>query len=408
VRPATSYLGGMKASRRQLPVYVPPRTVWSVGLQVLLLALCWVALQRLYPVLVLLSVVLLLSIALDPLVRRLERWGLKRGLGVAVVALGLLGLMGVLVGTLVPMLVQQLQELAKSTPEYVERISQSGWVKQLSERYGVNLRAEDLVRFEPADVAGRAIDVLSSTLGMVAGGITVVVLTVFSLLFGKDLYETTLQWVAPRRRPRVRQLVGRMLDAVGNYLTGTLLVMTIGGTVAATVALIQGVPYFLALGLVVMMLGVIPFVGSIISALLVSVITLATVGLRAAVIALAVFMVYQQVESNLLGPMIQRRAIKMNPLLISIVVLVGGALAGLSGVVLAVPLAAASQVLVQEVLRDRRDGWKLAHRHELAQREAGRSAVEEGLLFAGPLEEPRDGAAASRPPGHDTDAHGPH
>jgi predicted PurR-regulated permease PerM len=316
--------------------------------------------------------------------------------------------MGVLVGTLVPMLVQQLQELAKSTPEYVERISQSGWVKQLSERYGVNLRAEDLVRFEPADVAGRAIDVLSSTLGMVAGGITVVVLTVFSLLFGKDLYETTLQWVAPRRRPRVRQLVGRMLDAVGNYLTGTLLVMTIGGTVAATVALIQGVPYFLALGLVVMMLGVIPFVGSIISALLVSVITLATVGLRAAVIALAVFMVYQQVESNLLGPMIQRRAIKMNPLLISIVVLVGGALAGLSGVVLAVPLAAASQVLVQEVLRDRRDGWKLAHRHELAQREAGRSAVEEGLLFAGPLEEPRDGAAASRPPGHDTDAHGPH
>ncbi|HZI14138.1 MAG TPA: AI-2E family transporter, partial [Myxococcus sp.] len=378
------------------------------GLQVLLLALCWVALQRLYPVLVLLSVVLLLSIALDPLVRRLERWGLKRGLGVAVVALGLLGLMGVLVGTLVPMLVQQLQELAKSTPEYVERISQSGWVKQLSERYGVNLRAEDLVRFEPADVAGRAIDVLSSTLGMVAGGITVVVLTVFSLLFGKDLYETTLQWVAPRRRPRVRQLVGRMLDAVGNYLTGTLLVMTIGGTVAATVALIQGVPYFLALGLVVMMLGVIPFVGSIISALLVSVITLATVGLRAAVIALAVFMVYQQVESNLLGPMIQRRAIKMNPLLISIVVLVGGALAGLSGVVLAVPLAAASQVLVQEVLRDRRDGWKLAHRHELAQREAGRSAVEEGLLFAGPLEEPRDGAAASRPPGHDTDAHGPH
>jgi len=118
--------------------------------------------------------------------------------------------------------------------------------------------------------------------------------------------------------------------------------------------------------------------------------------------------VYQQVESNLLGPMIQRRAIKMNPLLISIVVLVGGALAGLSGVVLAVPLAAASQVLVQEVLRDRRDGWKLAHRHELAQREAGRSAVEEGLLFAGPLEEPRDGAAASRPPGHDTDAHGPH
>lgn len=401
----------MKATRRQLPVYVPPRTVWSVGLQVLLLVVCWVALQRLYPVLVLLSVVLLLSIALDPLVRRLERWGLKRGLGVAIVALALLGLMGVLVGTLVPMLVQQIQALAQSMPEYVERISQSGWVKQLSEKYGVHLRPEDLVRFEPADVAGRAIDVLSSTLGLVAGGITVVVLTVFSLLFGKDLYESILQWVSPRRRPRVRMLVDRMHEAVGNYLTGTLLVMTIGGTVAATVALIQGVPYFLALGLVVMMLGVIPYIGSVISAVLVSLTTLATVGVRAALIALAVFMVYQQIESNLLGPIIQRRAIKMNPLLISIVALVGGALAGLPGVVLAVPLAAAAQVLVQEVLRDRRDGWRMAHRRELAQREAGRSAVEEGLLFAGPLEEPHapDGAPAEDS-AHPSapERHGPH
>lgn len=380
----------MKASRRQLPVYVPPRTVWSVGLQVLLLGLCWVALRQLYPVLTLLAVVLLLSIALDPLVRRLERWKVKRGLGVAIVALLLLGIMGLLVGTLVPMLVQQLQAFAQSTPERIQQLAQSGWAQDLSRKFGVQLRAEDLVRrFEPADVAGRAIGVLSSTLGLVAAGITVVALTVFSLLFGADLYESILQWVSPRRRPRVRLLVGRMREAVGNYLAGTLLVMTIGGTVAATVALIQGVPYFLALGMVVMLLGVIPFIGSVISALLVGLITFATLGLKPALIALAIFLAYQQLESNVLGPMIQRRAIRMNPLLISIVALVGGALAGLAGVVLAVPLAAAAQVLVQEILRDRHDGWKQAHRRELAQRETGGGAVEEGLLYGGPMEGPR-------------------
>ncbi|MFP2906858.1 AI-2E family transporter [Pyxidicoccus sp. 3LFB2] len=377
----------MKVSRRQLPVYVPPRTVWSVGLQVLLLGLCWVAIRRLYPVLTLLAVVLLLSIALDPLVRRLERWKVKRGLGVAIVALLLLGIMGVLVGTLVPMLVQQLQAAARSMPERIQQLSQSEWVQELSRKYGVQLHAEDLVRFEPADLAGRAIDVLSSTLGLVAAGITVVALTVFSLLFGADLYESILQWVSPRRRPRVRLLVGRMREAVGNYLAGTLLVMTIGGTVAATVAAIQGVPYFLALGMVVMLLGVIPFIGSVISAVLVGFTTFATLGLKPALIALAVFLVYQQVESNVLGPVIQRRAIRMNPLLISIVALCGGALAGLAGVVLAVPLAAAAQVLVQEILRDRHDGWKQAHRREQAQRETGRGAVEEGLLH-GPMEAP--------------------
>ncbi|QDE89788.1 AI-2E family transporter [Myxococcus xanthus] len=394
----------MKASRRQLPVYVPPRTVWIVGVQVLLLILCWAALRALYPVLTLLAVVLLLSIALSPLVRRLTRWGLPRGAGVAIVALALLGMMGVLVGSLVPMLIHQLQGLVQSMPAMLEQLAQSRWVEELSTRYGVQVQAEDLIRFEPADVAGRLINVLSSTLGLVAGGITVVVLTVFSLLFGEDLYESTIQWVSPRRQPRVRLLMSRMRKAVANYLAGTLLVMTIGGTVAATVALIQGVPYFLPLGLLVMMMGVIPYLGSIISAVLVGVITLAAVGLKDALLAVAVFIVYQQLESNVLSPMIQRRAIKMNPLLISIVVLCGGALAGLPGVVLAVPLAAAAQVLVHEVLGLRQEAWQRSHRMEDSKREPGRGAVEEGLLFAGPVVRPPPSAPPSResPPPPDT------
>ncbi|WP_141620450.1 AI-2E family transporter [Myxococcus sp. AB036A] len=393
----------MKASRRQLPVYVPPRTVWIVGTQVLLLILFWAALRAVYPVLTLLAVVLLLSIALSPLVRRLTQWGLPRGAGVAIVALALLGMMGVLVGSLVPMLIHQLQALVQSMPAMLERLAQSRWVEELSTRYGVEVQAEDLIRFEPTDVAGRLINVLSSTLGLVAGGITVVVLTVFSLLFGEDLYESIIQWVSPRRRPRVRLLMSRMRKAVANYLAGTLLVMTIGGTVAATMALIQGVPYFLPLGVMVMMMGVIPYLGSIISAVLVGVITLAAVGLKDALIAVAVFIVYQQIESNVLGPMIQRRAIKMNPLLISIVVLCGGALAGLPGVVLAVPLAAAAQVLVQEVLGLRQEAWRRSHRMEDSKREPGRGAVEEGLLFAGPMAGPRPSAPPSRePPPPDT------
>ncbi|MCP3161537.1 AI-2E family transporter [Myxococcus qinghaiensis] len=377
----------MKDSSRQLPVYVPARTVWAVGLQVLLLAICWLVLRRLYPLLTLLAVVMLLSLALDPLVRRLEAWGLKRGLGVAVVALVLLGLVGVLVGTLVPALVQQIEGLVQAMPGLLERLAQSHWVQELGVRYGFEPRPEELLRFEPLDLAGRAVGVLSSTLGLLAAGITVVALSVFSLLFGKELYESILQWVVPRRRHHVRELVERMRTAVSNYVAGTLLVMTIGGTVAATVALIQGVPFFLALGLAVMVLGVIPYIGSVISAVLVSLTTLATVGLRQAVIALVVFMVYQQIESNVLGPMVQRRAIRMNPLLISIVVLCGGALAGLLGAVIAVPLAAASQVLIQEVLRERQLRWKRAHRREHARRQAGKGAVEEGLLFAGPMDD---------------------
>jgi len=393
----------MKDTRRQFPVYVPARTVWAVGLQVLLLAVVWLVVRQLYPILTLLAVVLLLSLALDLLVRRLERWGLRRGLGVAVVALLLLGLMALLVGTLVPMLVKQLEALVQATPGFIDRLSQSRWFQELGARYDVSLRAEELLRVEPSTLAGRAIDVLSSTLGLIAAGITVVALTVFSLLFGRDLYESALQWVPPRRQHRVRHLLGRMREAVGNYLAGTLLLMTMGGTVAAIVAVVQGVPFFLPLGLAVMMLGVIPYIGSVVSALLVSFTTLATVGLRSAVVALVIFMAYQQLESNVLGPMVQRRAIKMNPLLISIVVLSGGALAGLLGAVIAVPLAAAAQVLVHEVLRERQERWNKAHQREHARKQVGRGAVEEGLLFAGPLEDApgHEARPASRGPGDD-------
>src|SRR5690606_3411342 len=151
------------------------------------------------------------------------------GAGVALVALLLLGLGSVLVVSLVPMLVQQLNALVNATPGFLERLSHEDWVLQVEERYGVSLRPEELLRLEPGMVAGRAIDVLSSTLELVAAGITIVALTVFGLLFGEDLYESTLNWVPPRRRTRVRSLVGRMRQAVGNYLAGSLLVMTIGG-----------------------------------------------------------------------------------------------------------------------------------------------------------------------------------
>ncbi|QSQ16340.1 AI-2E family transporter [Myxococcus landrumensis] len=382
----------MKESPRQLPVYVPARTVWAVGLQVLLLVVCWLVLRKLYPLLTLLAVVLLMSLALNPLVQRLQRWGLRRGLAVAVVALLLLGLMGLLVGTLVPALVQQIEGLVQATPGLLERFSQTRWAQEISERYGVDLRPEALLRFEPMDLAGRAVTVLSSTLGLVAAGITAVALTVFSLLFGHELYEGVLQWVEPHRRHRIRGLVDRMRAAVSSYIAGTFLVMTFGGTVAAIVALVQGVPFFLALGLAVMVLGVIPTIGSVISAVLVSLTTLATVGLRSAVIALVIFVVYQQLESNLLGPIVQRRVIRMNPLMVSIVVLAGGMLAGLMGAVIAVPLAAAAKVLLQEVLRERHLRWRRAHRREHARRQVGKGAVEEGLLLAGPLDEaPHDG-----------------
>jgi putative heme transporter len=389
----------MKASRRGLPVYVPPKTVWAVGAQVVLLVLLGSAMRSLGPVLTLLAVALLLGLAAEPVVRRLQSWGLRRGLGVAFIALTLLGVIGLLILTLVPLLVEQLQHLVQAAPGFLNELTQAQWVRKLDEHFGVLSHPQDAFNVEPGVLAGPLIAVLSSTVQLLGAGITVLALAVFGLLFGQDLYASILGWVRPSRRARVRRVVGRMREAVGNYLVGTLLIVSVGGAFTALMSLALGVPYFLPLGLVAMVLGLIPFIGSVVTAILVSVTTLASVGSKRALLALALFMVYQQFEAHLLSPLVQRRAIKMNPLLISLVALVGGTVAGLLGVILAVPAAAAGQVLLTEVRRERGKQWKRERRLAAASRAASLGNADEALL-AGPLAPP--GREARRAPPEDS------
>jgi putative heme transporter len=185
----------------------------------------------------------------------------------------------------------------------------------------------------------------------------VVTLSLFALLFGKDLYEQALGWVRPVRRPAVRELVKNMHRAVSGYLAGTALTVTLGGLVTAVGTFLLGVPYFLALGSLYLVLGLVPYIGSFLMALLVAFTTLTTVGLNRALIALGLFLVYQQVEGNLIQPLVQRHSIRMNPLLISVVLLMGAALMGLIGAMIALPLAAALQEFLREVQEEQRERW---------------------------------------------------
>ena len=220
-----------------------------------------------------------------------------------------------------------------------------------------------------------------------------VTLSLFALLFGKDLYEQALGWVRPARRPEVRQLAQDMRKAVGGYLTGTFLTVTLGGLVTALGTWLLGVPYFLALGSLYLLLGLIPYIGSFLMAVLVSFTTLTTVGLNRALLALGLFLVYQQVEGNLIQPLVQRHSIRMNPLLISVVLLIGGALMGLIGAMIALPLAAALQELLREVQEEQRERWG-------SEREDGATPPE--VTTASQQPEPRD-----RGP-HDTVGPAPH
>jgi predicted PurR-regulated permease PerM len=336
---------------------ISARTVWTVGLNALALVLFAYMLTQLRAVFVLLAVTLFVSLAIDPLVRWFQRRGLSRGWGVLVTFLGLLGLTGLLGATLVPLVVQQAHSLVRSAPGLVSEVRTWEWTRWLEQRFDLERKVQEALAHLPDEVAQSLPGVVSTTVNGVLVFITVVTLSLFALLFGKDLYTQALGWVRPARRPAVRELVKNMHRAVSGYLVGTAFTVSLGALVTALGTFVLGVPYFLALGALYLVLGLIPYIGSLLMALLVSFTTLTTVGLNRALIALGLFLVYQQIEGNLIQPLVQRHSIRMNPLLISVVLLMGAALMGLIGAMIALPVAAALQEFLREVQEEQRERW---------------------------------------------------
>lgn len=337
---------------------VSPRTVWTIGINVLAMAaVIWVAWNT-WGVISWILIALFLALALDPIVRFITRHAhIKRGYAVGIVSLATIGLIVVLAMTMVPMLSEQVSAFAKNAPGYLEQAKEHKWVAWAEQRFGLFEKVNAQASSVGSKAAGPIFGIVMGALSLVAASITILSLTIFMLLWGRKLFTSALQWFPPKKRARIDAMTGRMTGTVGGYITGTFMVSIMGGVVTAASLLFLGVPYFLPLGLAMIILGVIPWVGSAMGALLVVSTTFATSGARTGLIALGIFLVWQQVE-NRITPLIQSRTVKMNALLIAMVMLLGTAIAGLLGALLSIPIAGAVQVVLQDVLHRRKERWR--------------------------------------------------
>jgi predicted PurR-regulated permease PerM len=209
------------------------------------------------------------ALALDPVVSRLSRRGLKRGLAVLIVVMIWLVLLGLLVVTLAPVLVEQGRNLATSAPQLLERLRKSEFIRWADTNFAVIDRAKRALSLNAAGAAAPLFAFVQNVFTGVIGGITVVALTVFMLLFGGRLFLGALEWIAPSERPRYVELGEKIRRSVGGYVGGALIIALAGGLVTAITTALLGVPYFLPLGLTMAVLGVLPYVGSVLGGVLV-------------------------------------------------------------------------------------------------------------------------------------------
>jgi predicted PurR-regulated permease PerM len=195
-------------------------------------------------------------------------------------------------------------------------------------------------------------------------------MTLFLVIDLPNLSRSLHSVLYPNESERVGLLEERITRTIGRYALGAVAIATIAGTVQGTAAWALGVPFALALGIVAGLLGLIPQVGATLAAVVLSLVAL-TQGVPQALIMLTVCIAYQQLENYVLQPTIQGRAADISGFFVIASVVVGAALLGVVGALIAVPLTASAQIVVRELTAERRRRVALAHAGTSADGPAG-------------------------------------
>jgi predicted PurR-regulated permease PerM len=324
-------------------------------------AFVWVVLRS-ERVLVWALVSLLLAMALNPAVEALQRRGIRhRGSAAAIVYLLVTAVIAGIGALVLPTLVQQVEDFVNALPGYVHDLTTGrGPLGFLETKYHVVERVRDAVSggadgtSSLAGGASAALDVTRSVVTFIAAVVTITFLTLFMLLEGGGWVSRGIELLPAERRAEWREIAGDVYHMVGRYVTGNLLISLIAGTVTTIVLLALGIPFALALGLLVALLDLIPLAGATLAATVVTLVAL-TDSVTSAIIVAVFFIVYQQLENHLLQPLIYGRTVRLSPLAILLSVLIGAEVAGVVGALVAIPAGGTIQILLEHWQRHRRE-----------------------------------------------------
>jgi predicted PurR-regulated permease PerM len=335
------------------------RTVLAVLAIVLSVALLLQVIWLTRQVLVWILIAVFFALALNPLVEWLQRHGLRRrGLATGAAFLVVLGVVAGLGGTLVPTVVDEIDDFVQAVPGYIDDLTAGrGRLGFLQSEYQIVDRVDEAVSEFGAGrilgVSGTAIAVTKGVLTAVVAVVSIAVLTFFMLLEGPAWIERGYGLMRPEAEERWRAIGRDVYRTVGGFVTGALTIALIAGTASAIFLSVLGVQYAIAIGVLVAFLDLIPLAGATIATVLVT-----TIGFLDSVpIGLAIlvfFVVYQQIENNVLYPAVYSRTVELSPLVILIAVLIGASLGGILGALGAIPLAGTIQVVLRDLLRRRR------------------------------------------------------
>jgi predicted PurR-regulated permease PerM len=344
------------AEQRSIADQVSPGLVfrWAAAatLGVLLVLFSAYALYVVRDILVLVGIALFVAVSLDPAVRWLIKRGLRRSLAVTLVILLVLGLLAVFIWSIVPPLVEQGGKLFSDLPGYLRTLSaESKAVREITDRYNLTDRLTALVAELPAKLAGGAVGLAQRFFGAVLSTVTVIVLSIYFMADMPRMRRGLVRLFPHRRRPQVADIINVVVDKVGGYMIGNLIISLFAGVSTFLCLELVRVPFALPLAVTVAITDLIPMIGATLGAVICTVVAAFTVDIwPGAVIVLIFFIVYQQVENYLIAPRVLRNTVDLSSLAVLLVALVGGSVLGVVGAIMAIPVAAAVKVVVSPTI----------------------------------------------------------
>lgn len=307
-------------------------------------------------VLVLIGLALFLAIGLDPAVQWLMRRHLPRWAAVTVIGVLTVAVVGGFLAAAIPPLAAQAAQFARELPQYTSQLrDHSTTLGHLDARFHLQDRIDKAMSSVNAgDVFGGLLGAGKVVLSATTSALTVLVLTVYLLADLPRIRRLIYRLVPASRRPRAILLGDEMFTRVGGFVLGNLLTSLIAGAGTFVWLEIFRVPYPILLAIAVAILDLIPVVGSTIGGIVVSLVAL-TVSLPVALATLAFYVAYRLAEDYLIVPKIIGRTVQVPATTTLLAVLVGGAVLGFVGALIAIPVAAAVGILLREVAFPRLD-----------------------------------------------------
>ena len=306
-------------------------------------------------VFILIIISIFLAAGLNPAVLFFQNRGLKRGAAVGAVMASVLLFVGVFIAVAVPPLIDQINSFLNNAPQLVRDLNNNAFINDLNNKYGVIDSLQTKVNSVIKDgqfaitAFGGVIGVGKAVVSGVVSTLTILVLTLYFLSSLPQVIEIGLKFVPASRRSRVSKLVNAIVGRIGAFIGGQAIIAAIAAIFILIMGLIIGMPYTGPLAMFVLICGFIPLVGHFIGMGVVTLVSL-TDSVSTAAIALASYVIYVQIENYVITPRIMKRSLSIPGLVTIIAALLGTSLLGLIGGLLAVPIAAAVLLILDEVV----------------------------------------------------------